>query len=315
MLATAQLATFEALPLPGTDTYYVNKNQMLQDVGFDNANIHFPYVWDTAYGGSWGAGFSYSNKKDSVTSGYTNQYSAKTANGYNGSDKYVVYWQGYGPAKAIALSDKKAFAPQGFYYTNTTYAYNSMRDGDFAAKKFGGVSGNDSDWFRVSVWGYRNGILKPDSITFYLADFRFANNAQDYIVKDWRYVSLTTLGTVDSLYFKLSSTDNHPVYGMNTPAYFAMDNFSVIPVTGVGAVNATTIAKVYPNPATNCLIVSVNDAAIAKASVYDLSGKLIASHEVMRNRTVFNTANFSSGIYLLKLEGAAITSTTRFVKQ
>jgi hypothetical protein len=31
-----------------------------------------------------------------------------------------------------------------------------------------------------------------DSIEFYLADFRFANNSQDYILKTWEYLDLTS---------------------------------------------------------------------------------------------------------------------------
>jgi hypothetical protein len=41
------------------------------------------------------------------------------------------------------------FNGQGVYVTNTTYAYNSMRDGDMFAKKFGGPTGNDPDWYKL----------------------------------------------------------------------------------------------------------------------------------------------------------------------
>jgi hypothetical protein len=36
------------------------------------------------------------------------------------------------------------------------------------------------------------------------------------------------LGSADELRFSLSSSDNGP-YGMNTPSYFAMDNFLAVP--------------------------------------------------------------------------------------
>ena len=53
------------------------------------------------------------------------------------------------------------------------------------AKKFGGTTGNDPDFFKVTVKGYKGGVLTTDSVPFYLADFRFANNALDYIVDSW----------------------------------------------------------------------------------------------------------------------------------
>ena len=65
---------------------------------------------------------------------------------------------------------------------------------------------------------------------FYLADYRFADNGLDYIVDDWSWVDLTSLGAVDKLQFGLSSTDNG-FFGMNTPAYFAMDNMVPEPAT------------------------------------------------------------------------------------
>jgi hypothetical protein len=65
----------------------------------------------------------------------------------------------------------------------------------------------------------------------YLADFRVSDNSQDYVVDDWTFVDLGTLGTVDSLSFELSSSDTGD-FGMNTPAYFALDNLDAIPEPG-----------------------------------------------------------------------------------
>jgi len=112
---------------------------------------------------------------------------------------------------------------QGLYLTNSTYAYLSMLEGDGFAKKFGGASGNDPDFFKVTIRKYLNGELGTDSVEFYLADFRFANNSQDYIVNDWTYVDLTPLGNVDYLEFSLASSDIG-TFGINTPTYFCVDN-------------------------------------------------------------------------------------------
>ena len=65
-------------------------------------------------------------------------------------------------------------------------------------------------------------------MNFYLADFRFADNSQDYIVNDWRYVDFSPLGSVDEIRFSMSSSDND-AFGPLTPTYFAMDNFLAVP--------------------------------------------------------------------------------------
>jgi hypothetical protein len=60
------------------------------------------------------------------------------------------------------------------------------------------------------------------AVGFYLADYRSADNGNDYIVHKWEYVGLTSLGEVKSLEFTLSSSDIGD-WGMNTPASFAVD--------------------------------------------------------------------------------------------
>jgi hypothetical protein len=60
-------------------------------------------------------------------------------------------------------------------------------------------------------------------VEFYLADYRFTDNTQDYIVEDWATLDVSSLRSATSLEFHLSSSDVG-VFGMNTPAYFAVDN-------------------------------------------------------------------------------------------
>lgn len=63
-----------------------------------------------------------------------------------------------------------------------------------------------------------------DTTFFYLADYRFADNSQDYVVNTWEWFDLSVLGEVSSISFYLESTKTNSG-GMLTPAYFCMDNF------------------------------------------------------------------------------------------
>jgi hypothetical protein len=104
-----------------------------------------------------------------------------------------------------------------------------MRNGDSFAKKFGGENGDDPDWFKLTITGQDVAGAVTGEVDFYLADFRFANNTQDYIVHDWTFVDLTSLGDhVKCLEFGLFSSDSGQ-YGMNTPSYFAMDHLTLVP--------------------------------------------------------------------------------------
>ena len=305
------VATFESLTLPGTDTFYINTTASMTDQGFNNGLAHFPYYYDTSFGGYWDHGFAYSNKTDSVTSGFTNMYSAKTAIGYNGSSKYIVAYGGNNKLKLTGAAIGKPVS--GFYITNATYAYNSMRDGDGFAKKFGGTTGNDSDWFKLTVKGYRTGTLTTDSVNFYLADFRFTNNAQDYIVKTWQWVNLLPLGAVDSLHFALSSSDTGS-FGMNTPAYFCMDNFTTDETfLSVGEVNAP-IAKVYPIPTTDKLYVESIGQQVDVLNVVDAKGAVVISLPVTGIVSTLNIAALPAGTYVLQLIKDNHAESMRFVK-
>ena len=108
----------------------------------------------------------------------------------------------------------------------------SMLNGDGFAKKFGGVGGDEQDWFLLTIDGSLGGSA-GGTVEFYLADYRFADNSLDYLIDDWSYVDLSGLGEVDQLTFNLSSSDVGG-FGMNTPAYFALDNLAVPePSTGL----------------------------------------------------------------------------------
>ncbi len=218
-VVTAQtISTFENLSL-APNTFWDGSDQ---SGGFNSGNAFFTNEYDTTYQ-IWN-GFTYSNMKDSTTAGFLNQNSAITAIGYNGSANYVVA-NDYGFAKVRISGNAAGKMLHGVYITNATYTYLSMRDGDVFAKKFGGLNGNDADWLKLSVIGWKSGAPVPSTVEMYLADYRFADNSQDYLLRSWQWLNLQPLGNVDSIQFLLSSSDTG-AFGMNTPAYFAMDDFT-----------------------------------------------------------------------------------------
>ncbi len=203
---------------------------------FESGLAHFINEYNSTYS-SW-TGFSYSNMTDNTTAGSGNQYSSITAGGMNataseGTNFALAYimldWMGgtYDPIPVeMNFTDNAAHEVNGFYVTNSTYTALSMENGDAFAKQFGGVSGDDPDWLKLNIWGTAADNSLTDTIEFYLADYRFADNTEDYIVENWRWVDLSSLGAVKDLHFSMLSTDVGD-YGMNTPAYFCMDNLIV----------------------------------------------------------------------------------------
>lgn len=282
---TFSIAYFDELPL-SLDSYW-NGND--ESAGFSSNGVFFENNYSSMYG-SW-SGFSYSNMRDNTTPGYTNQYSAITRGGMfatdTGGTNYAIGyipldWMGgtYNPIPIkLNFIDSLPHLLSGFYITNSTYAYLSMKNGDSFAKKFGGTSGNDPDYFKVLVFGKRNDNTYTDTIEFYLADYRFSDNTKDYIVDNWRWVDLQNLGLVKEVYFTIESSDVGP-YGINTPAYFCIDNFTYLPNS-----SQTNILEVI-NPISD-VIVNKNSLPVQ----IDISNVFYANDTTGIILTVVNNSN------------------------
>ncbi|MBM3967622.1 MAG: DUF4465 domain-containing protein [Planctomycetes bacterium] len=245
--ACADIVDFEELNVYSVGSgglYYKGDkgNGTFNNDGWTSRGVHFSnyYANDLKWGPYWG-GSAYSKVNNSTTGGYENQFAARPGLGSNGSSQYAIFSNGYRGEAVITFGAQVNI--KSFDISNTSYAYYSMKNGDSWAKKFGGDSGNDADFFKLSIQGYRANAL-VGTVDFYLADYRFSDTSQDYILGNWQTVGLSSLGVVDSLQFSLESSDNDPLFGMNTPAYFAMDGlqFSSVPEPGAIALLVSVAA-------------------------------------------------------------------------
>lgn len=304
------VADFENFNLPA-DTFWNGSSQPLGTT-FTSGNVIMENYFDTAFGGYWTAGWAYSTMNDSATSGFGNLFATKALIGYNNSMTYVVGQQN---AKVMLSGNAAGGIINGCYITNATYPANSMRDGDMFAKKFGGTSGNDPDFFKLTIRGWFGGQVITDSVEFYLADYRFTNNAQDYIVTDWQWVDLSTLGNVDSLWFTLSSSDVGS-FGINTPLFFCADNFITAdsPLT-IFESNLDNAIAAYPNPFDHQLIIETF-AANGTICITDISGRVVFTQMINKHGSVnLDLSYLSSGVYTLSVISTSEHSTIKIVKR
>jgi hypothetical protein len=223
--APAQVIDFEDLAVPPAGFY----NGSDGAGGFTSRGARFNNSYNPTFG-SW-SGWSFSRVTNVTTAGFMNQYAAYNLPGGGTGDSSLTYGVAFVGGSAIDLPANAR--PLSARITNTTYAALSMRDGDQFAKKFGGPTGNDPDFFRLTVQGFNALGVLTGSVDFFLADYRFTNNSQDFILSQWTTMDLTPLGSATRLTFGLTSSDVGP-FGMNTPAYFTLDNLTVTPVPEPG---------------------------------------------------------------------------------
>lgn len=277
---------------------------------FNSETISLPNNYDEEFA-SW-IGWSISSITDNMTPGFGNQYSAIPGSGFEESQNYAVSFE-FGENK-IRLNEE-ANVIDGFYITNNTYTYLSMRDGDAFAKKFGGETGNDPDFFVLKIKGYKNGELKADSINFYLADYRFEDNSEDYLIDDWTFVDGSILGQVDSIGLSLSSSDVGQ-FGMNTPAYFCLDNIttSLRMTTSTENMDFSDLVDIYPNPTTDGLFITQQLEDKIQLSLFTQTGQLIYNQEVRENAKI-DMKRLPAGMYYVQLKGVGNNMTFPIIKE
>ncbi len=173
--------------------------------------------------GYWG-GFTASNRTDLNQSGMNAQYTAATGCGYDGSTQYAVAYT-MGVQTDVYAADGQLHTVTGCYVTNNLWTYQDILQGGYGELPYGGSTGNDPDWFKVTATGKNASGQTVGTLDFYLADYRFSNNEEDYVLNTWEWFDLSPLGNVATISFSLSSSRGSG-YNMITPAYFCMDNFN-----------------------------------------------------------------------------------------
>ena len=293
--ATGQTtAGFEDVGVP-VDSFFNGRDAA---GGFESGRLFLPNNYDPAFD-SW-TGWAISTKTDTLTPGFTNQYSAITGGGYAGSMTYAFsFGSAFQPLVLRLTGAARGGTVSEMYLTNSTYAYYSMLEGDSFSKRFGGETGDDPDFLRLTFRKYLDGTLSADSVDFYLADYRFADNSQDYILKTWTRLDLSTLGNADSLQVIMTGTDIG-LFGLNTPSYFCMDAATTLDATvAVAETTAEAPLTIFPNPSTDWVWLQGREPVeLESILLYDLRGRLIRRYGA-ENRV--DVSGIEAGTYILQI--------------
>ena len=285
-----QVAGFDDLNLD-SNSQWIGSNHGSND--FTSGFANFSHFYDTTYY-SWN-GFAYSNVRDTITEGWNNQYASRPGIGAENTSNYGIFYQWLNDS----IWFDSAMVLDGIYVTNSTYTALTVEFGDAYSKKFGGETGNDPDWFLLTIKGFDVEGNETGTIEFYLADYRFGNNDEDYILTNWQWVDLSGLEEIRTLKFSLSSTDNGD-FGMNTPAYFCLDELKSTNNSNVISVNKSEFElSIYQNPFSETITVESEENG--KVQICNLNGQVVFSQMNMNYDEQIDLSSLEKGIYFLSI--------------
>ena len=152
----------------------------------------------------WGGGIAISNYIDAnLANGDSDHQLAVTTS--NGSSNFAVV----NGTSYMTLKTPKVI--KSMEIMNTTYALNVIKNGNAYAQALT----EPGTYFEVQVTGYK---AKQQTATL-----KFDLARDGVAVEAWNTVDMTSLNEVDSVVFEFFGSDSGD-YGLNTPAYFALDN-------------------------------------------------------------------------------------------
>jgi len=262
---------------------------------------------------------------NSICTDFHNQFAAMPKDGAgNRDDKYAVAYDGYNeeffPYRHCNITLSQDNTICGLFLTLNAYTYKSIKCGDSFARAF-----VQDDFFYVTIKGYLNGTF-TSSVVYYLADYR---NATAYVVDEWKWVNLQSLGTVDSLAFELTTSDSGQ-YGPNTPMYFCVDEISVgcqdcdptdnthdtfpTPESSTSKANVQDLKiEVSPNPVKNVLTIQTEIGSTI--SILNKEGTIAKTEKATTPSINVPIGDLAPGMYVIHCENGGRTASTTFIKK
>lgn len=311
---TLQIATFDDLLLEpeGEWKYDMALDPSVRSDIFFSGSFRFPnYPWK-AYE-SW-CGYGYANYVSTDFADYNDQFKNAVGGGALGTANYgITYidaWNGNDMSFDLLSSNEEGVVVPGMYITNTAYALNSILNGDGWCEKF---STENGDYFTALIEGLDASGVVTGTVEVPLAEYRVGSaddesNDNPYLLTEWKWVDLSSLGNVHGLRFSYTSSQPDKV-----PLYFAFDEVGA-PNPNQASIGKVGVGVTVSTPASDVLSILGIDGDYT-LRIYSPDGVMRAFHELSGEASV-STAGLASGTYIAEIvTEAGNCSVIRFVKK
>ncbi len=255
---------------------------------FRSSYLTFYSHYDEDWGSPYWEGFAYTNGTDVNTYGYSN-LSAIAGSGNDNSENYATCYMGFYGMAGLKIDTEHSvdFTNRGAYFCLPTYVSKYVDDENvsFAENHF---------YYSVKITAFA-GETEVANREIVMADFREDAN---YKMDEWTFVDLSWIANADSLYFEAVGNDTAGGFGVNTPAYFCMDDFGIqAPEVFIGQSIAESLSIDAYFDAAGMLNLSC-ESRINDVYVYDMAGRLVKNISVNDNNVsmAFDGVN---GMYII----------------
>jgi len=103
------------------------------------------------------------------------------------------------------------------------------------------------------------------------------------------------------------------VLGQCNGNYIRLVNDTLI--TGLNEINKFEHIHLYPNPATDKIIIDFAERQNLNFNIYNMVGELMLQKELDKNKNEIDISTLSTGLYIIKVTGADWTVRKKFIKE
>jgi len=184
---------------------------------------------------SW-SGYALSSRSETIYNTLTpDQFNSCTGSGYGGTGHFLVVFTFGEPIEVLGNPEGEEVS--GFYITNNACTLSAILNGE----SYSGPAFEKGDWLMLTITGAHADGTEA-LVSTMLADYRSEDDQSNYYIGNWQWVDLSSLGKIVSLRFNMSGSRTGD-FGLNTPAYFCMDNLNGTPdgvdgrITGIEVIS------------------------------------------------------------------------------
>ena len=207
---------------------------------------------------------------------------------------------------------------------SSTWAFECYMGPYSLVKNEGGLA--DEDLVYAGLFSYDD----TSAVFFYTPDTWFHINLDIDLDKDnitanvageeiasWQFSTIpdttnNTMMKMDAINFFAGCLDNSMTENSTLSGTYYVDNLVIAKVNNVGIEeNSNNSITVYPNPANS--IINVNNSENAQITVFDISGRVMATIEKASENQTISVENFANGTYFLRIADGNSVVTKKFM--